>query len=337
MMQESARLRILNLGITSSLDSQAIYHAVAACMDESSPDTIILCIPSDPYFCIGYHQSVRHVLNHEARSSLGYPIVRRQLGGGVTYLDKQQLFYQCIFHKRRCPATPAQNYKLRLRQPINMLNRIGVCAELRYVNEIEVSGRRIAGIGGGMIGQANVVVGNVLNDFDDDVMSSIIKSPCGTFKAMARSAMSERITTFRKEHCSDQWPDLSKILIEEYQRDFGDSVYFGELKDIEREAATRLVKRMISEEFLNEYQKDMPPCPLIRLKISGSTAIELIKIHPNERDESGFRVVQFKDDVIEDVQIADDVDEKWNERDRLRGIRSLPSKDLVIGTRLSLS
>jgi len=103
-MPPQSPLRILNLGLVSSLDSQAIYHAIAACMHAESPDTIVLCRPREPYFCIGYHQNVHQVVDADARAKFGYSIVRRRLGGGVTYLDHQQLFYQSIFHRTRSTA-----------------------------------------------------------------------------------------------------------------------------------------------------------------------------------------------------------------------------------------
>ena len=109
--------------------------------------------------------------------------MRRQLGGGVTYLDSQQLFYQCIFHRSRSPAIPAQVYKARLEAPIKTLQKLGLDAELLYVNEIEISGKRIAGIGGGLIGEASVVVGNILNDFNYQAMTEIINAPCGHIPA----------------------------------------------------------------------------------------------------------------------------------------------------------
>ncbi len=309
-MQPTTRLRILNLGVVSSQDSQAIYHAVASCMTEDSPDTIIICRPKDPYFCIGYHQNVRQVLDESTRSELGYPVVRRRLGGGVTYLDDQQLFYQSIFHRKRSPAIPANVYKERLRQPINMLNRIGVEAVLRYTNEVEVSGRRIAGIGGGMIGEASVVVGNVLNDFNYQVMSQIINSPCAEFRDLALSAMSERITTLKREDQAQHWQDLPELLIEEYRRDFGDAVYIGELRMEESIEVSRLAERMASEEYLAEFQNDLPIRPLIRLKVSASTSIELIRVRESSSIQNQFVVLKLRENLIEEVCEANSFEQR---------------------------
>ena len=63
----------------------------------------------------------------------------------------------------------ADIYSLALTAPVNALQQLGLNAELRETNEIEVDGKRIAGTGGGRIDEACVVVGNLLFDFDFEV------------------------------------------------------------------------------------------------------------------------------------------------------------------------
>src|SRR5574341_1125715 len=96
-------IRLLNLGPTHWLHTQSVYHAVAELMSVESPDTIILAQPLQPYLCVGYHQELDSVLDREACTAMGLPIVRRRVGGGATYLDVNQLFYQCVFHHSRVP------------------------------------------------------------------------------------------------------------------------------------------------------------------------------------------------------------------------------------------
>ncbi len=330
-MRSSPRLRILNLGLVSWLDSQAIYHAVATGMTLESADTIIICRPKSPYFCIGYHQNVEHVLDARMRTELGYPVVRRRLGGGVTYLDNQQLFYQSVFHKTRSSQIPTVVYRDRLRQPINMLNNIGINAELQYINEIEVLGRRIAGIGGGLIGEASVVVGNVLNEFNAEVMAHIINSPCAAFREMALTAMLDRITTLKREGQEEHWQELPNLLIEEYRRDFSDAVFIGELSTEERETAEMKAEKMISEEYLTEYQSDVSPRALTRLKISASTSIELVGIKQRSPIRQNFATLKIRDNAIEEVRIADDLDETYQSMSTNQTIRTFDAEQIKVG------
>ena len=334
-MGDTDPVRIVNLGEVSYLESQTLYHSVAHCMAEKSPDTIILCRPREPYICIGYHQNRCHVLDNAARMRLGYPVMRRQLGGGVTYLDSQQLFYQCIFHRSRSPAIPAQVYKARLEAPIKALQNLGLDAELLYVNEIEISGKRIAGIGGGLIGEASVVVGNILNEFNYQAMAEIINAPCDTFRQLALTAMHRRITTLSQERCTTSWSQLSELLVDEYEQSFGRPVYLDNLSSQECEKATKLAEKMVSSNYLEQYRNSefQQLKPLTRLKISGSTWIELVGVKHANRLK--YCVLMIKDDVIEEVLAADELDDHQNYTDAVSGLKSFCPTDLRVGNRFS--
>ncbi|MEK7838850.1 MAG: lipoate--protein ligase family protein, partial [candidate division NC10 bacterium] len=164
-------VRLLDLGEVSPLRSQAIYHGLGASMDDASPDTIVLCRPAAPYFCVGYHQSPAEELDLDWCREAGYPVLQRRIGGGTVFLDSSQLFYQCIFHRRRAPLMVDAIYRRFLMPVVEALRALGLAATLEGVNEIEVEGRRIAGTGGGQIGEAVVVVGNVLLDFPEALMA----------------------------------------------------------------------------------------------------------------------------------------------------------------------
>ncbi|MEK7701907.1 MAG: lipoate--protein ligase family protein, partial [candidate division NC10 bacterium] len=154
-------IRRFDLGFVTPLRSQAIYHGLAAAMDEGSPDTIVFCAPAGPCFCVGYHQNAGEVLDLALCRRRGWPVLRRRLGGGAVYLDERQLFYQAIVHRSRAPFTVERVYATYLAAPVQALRRLGLAAALRSPNEIEVGGRRIAGTGGGQIGEAMVVVGSI--------------------------------------------------------------------------------------------------------------------------------------------------------------------------------
>ena len=334
-MGDIGSVRIVSLGEVSYLESQTLYHSVAQCMTENSPDTIILCRPRESYFCIGYHQNSVHVLDNAARMRLGFPVMRRQLGGGVTYLDRQQLFYQCIFHRSRSPAIPSQVYKVRLEAPIKALQKLGLDAELLYVNEIEISGKRIAGIGGGLIGEASVVVGNILNDFNYQAMAEIINAPCDTFRQLALAAMHRRITTLSQERCTTNWSQLSELLVGEYEQSFGRPVYLGTLSSQECKKATKLEKKMVSSNYLEQYRNSdfQQSKPLTRLKISGSTWIELVGVKHTNRLK--FCVLMIKDDVIEEISTADELDDQKYYTDDVSGLKTCYPTDLRVGKRFS--
>ncbi len=304
MIKDNCSIRAVNLGNVSFAASQSAYHAVSDLMDEQTPDTIIFCTPQQPYFCIGFHQDYTQVIDEPARARLDYPVLRRRLGGGTTYLDSQQLFYQCIFHQKRSPTTPAQNYRIKLAAPIQALRRLGLNAELKNTNEIEIAGQRVAGIGGGRIGHANVVVGNFLRGFDYDAMAAVIRAPCDEFRAIALSAMRQAIATISPDILHDQfWDEMPQILFEEYVNTLRRPLVWGELTAAEQARSDHYAQRLGDNNFLHQYcRPDTVPDCIVRLKVSGSTFVHLVRT--DAQAETKFAVLQIRDDIIERVEFA---------------------------------
>ena len=192
-------IRRLDLGFVTPLRSQAIYHGLAEAMDAGRPDTIVFCAPAEPYFCVGYHQNAADILDLALCRRRGWPVLRRRIGGGAVYLDRHQLFYQAIVHRSRAPFSVERVYATYLAAPVLALERFGLAAALRAPNEIEVGGRRIAGTGGGQIGEAMVVVGNVLFDFPDACLARAWRAPSRPFRRLAHDGLKRCLTTLARE------------------------------------------------------------------------------------------------------------------------------------------
>jgi lipoate-protein ligase A len=261
-------IRLLALGTIPWLRTQALYHALAAVMTEDTPDTLILARTREPYVCIGYHQSVHTLLDRVACRAAGLPIVRRRMGGGTTYLDQNQQFYQCVFHHKRLPFRIDEVYAHLLAAPVAVLHNLGLSAELRDGNEIEVAGRRIAGTGGGRIGEAMVVVGNILLDFDYAMMARVWRVPSEDFRRCAYQAMQQRITTL--------WSSLPQpVSADEVQAQLAEAYAFtlkrplvsGSLTEAEQAKVAEVEEMLTSESWLYLHSQDEDE-PLQNLKIS---------------------------------------------------------------------
>jgi lipoate---protein ligase len=264
-------VRLLALGAVPWIRTQALYHAVAELMTEDTPDTIILARTQEPYVCVGYHQSLGAVLDRAACRATGLPIVRRRVGGGTTYLDKNQQFYQCIFHHKRLPFRVNEVYARLLGAPIAVLRKLGLNASLRGGNEIEVDGRRIAGVGGGRIGEAMVMVGNILLDFDYDMMARAWRAPSEDFRRLAYEAMQRRLTTVWSRLPQPVSPisarEVQARLAEEYPLALNRQVMPGSLTEAEQAKAAEMEEQLVSEEWLHLHSDDEDE-PMRKLKIS---------------------------------------------------------------------
>lgn len=243
-------IRLLNLGRIPPLQTQAVYHALAERMSADEQDTIILCRPNAPYLCLGYHQPFDSIFDAEECRRRGLPVLRRRLGGGATYLDENQVFYQCVFHHSRMPAMLKDIYASTLSAPVSTLRRLGLNSELRDTNEIEVDGKRIAGTGGGRIDEACVVVGNLLFDFDFEAMTSVWKTPSASFRALAEKALRERLVTLNQLGVTTSRETIEEMLVEEFSKSFGREIKMASLTAEELEHVQMMEKELISREFL---------------------------------------------------------------------------------------
>lgn len=301
MSEESAPVRLLNLGGRPGLHTQAIYHVLAERMAESRPDTVVLTWPRDPYLCLGYHQRAEDILDLEAARARGLEIVRRRVGGGLTYLDEHQVFYQFVFHHRRAPRVPRALYSWLLGPPVSALRRLGVPARLECTNEVEVGPRRIAGIGAGRIGEASVVVGNVLLDFDYEAMSAVWPAHTRAFHELAAAAVRERVTTLRREGVAADRDEVIAILAEEIAAGLGREVFWGELTDDEEEALEPMVARLSAPEFVRLRSDDARSSGPLLLKISARAYIGVVV---RRRGSEEIRVsVRLRDERIVEAHV----------------------------------
>lgn len=195
--------RLIDMGDAEPLMAQTFYESVAHAVDNgSSPNTIILAQPSRPYVCIGFHQElVKEVdVNYCHRNNL--MVIRRSQGGGATYLDSNQLFYQVIAKKDSevIPLNVGGLFERYLAVTVYVYRRLGLQAEFKALNDVVINGRKISGNGAGSFGKDTVIlVGNIIFDLDYDAMSRVLKVPSEKFRDKMAKSMMEWVTSTRRE------------------------------------------------------------------------------------------------------------------------------------------
>ena len=311
-------IRLLNLGLIPPWQTQAIYHMLAERMSSEESDTIIICRPDAPYLCLGYHQVFGSVFIPDECARRGLSVFRRRLGGGATYLDQNQLFYQCIFHHTRMPIMLTDIYSLALAAPVNTLQQLRLNAELRETNEIEVDGKRIAGTGGGQIDEACVVVGNLLFDFDFEAMTSVWQTPSSAFRELAKAALRQRITTLKELKPELQSEHVADLLVQSFTKSFERPLQPDILTDEELSAAQDTAKELSSTEFLSLHKKETVE-PMRSLKISARAFI-----HADEANMKGYRIrgsFWVSNNVVQTAKLESEPTGEWQlMEEKLQGI-----------------
>jgi len=312
-------IRLINLGAIPPLQTQSIYHALAENMTRDSQDVIIICRPSAPYLCLGYHQVFENTFDADECERRGLPILRRRLGGGATYLDSNQLFYQCIFHHTRMPAMLIDIYALGLAAPVNTLKRLGLQAELRDTNEIEVDGKRIAGTGGGRIGEACVVVGNFLFDFNFEAMTAVWRTPSSSFRMLAEKALRQQLITLHQLAITVSREEIIEMLIDDFSNAFNRPVQMDTLTPEEITSANAVANELISDDFLALHGERVNLNKMRSLKVSARAFI-----HADETRINGFDVrgsFWVSHDEIKTAKLESDPVREWQTmEEKLKGI-----------------
>ena len=195
------RWRFLNLGYTDPLVAQTFYEAVAEAVHRGdSPNTLILLQPDSPYACLGYHQDLEKELDLEFCEGAGLPIIRRSQGGGATYLDRDQVFYQIVSKgSEAVPRSIDAMFERLLSVTVETYRRLSVPAEFKPLNDVVVEGRKISGNGAGMHESAAILVGNVILDLNYDLMARVLRVPDEKFRDKMASSMREWVSTLTRE------------------------------------------------------------------------------------------------------------------------------------------
>lgn len=288
---------LYDLGPVGWVESQSIYHALA----ELNREGLIICYPVEPYICLGLHDDLEQEIDESYCREKNIPLLRRETGGGVVYLDDRQIFFQLVV-RRDNPLLPLrrQDYYEKFLEPALALYRgLGLQAELKAPADIVGGGRKYSGNGSGDIGFCTAYVGNILLDFDFSVMSRALKVPDETYRRHLYRALRENILTLTD--CLPypaEYSTLSRTLAAGFAKQWGELSLC--LPDEELLAAARHAgKRLTSREWLG-----MPgrKTALRRVKIA-----EGLYLQTGESVGRECSAVLVRDGVVEEIAAQDNI------------------------------
>lgn len=240
---------LYHLGPVGWVESQSIYHALALLDREG----LVICYPTSPYICLGLHDDLDYEIDQPYCRERGIPLLRRETGGGVVYLDDRQLFFQVVLRQDN-PQLPLQRhrfYEKFLQPALSMYRNLGIAAELRAPADITAGGKKLSGNGSGDIGRCAAYVGNILLDFDFVTMSRALKVPDETYRRHLYRTMRANVITLADclEHPAG-YPVLETGLIAGFAEQLGDLSPRDPDAEL-LETARRVGKRLTSREWLN--------------------------------------------------------------------------------------
>ena len=290
---------LFDLGKLPGQQSMVIFHALARIGVEG----LVIVSPQSPLASIGYFQDTEQEIDLEFCRTARIPVMRREVGGGATYLDENQIFYQVIWKKgNRAFPQGLRGIFQELSQPAcETYQTFGIETSFRPENDIITSsGKKIAGQGGGNIGDRMVFVGGVLVDFDYRAMSKVLKVPDEKFRDKIHKSMEENLTTMKRE--LGQPPpreEIVRVLAERFEKRLGtlervglDSQTIRKMMEIE--------KWMTSDSFLFKKTPRIPKGVKIR------EGIELLYGIYKARGGVIRTIDEVEENVLQELAISGD-------------------------------
>ena len=292
-------MKLLQLEKMPGHQSVLIFHALARLGFEG----LVIVSPKKPIASIGYFQDAAKEVDLENCKKIGIPVMRREVGGGAVYLDENQVFYHVVWQKgnQKFPTRIKDIFPF-LSQPVcETYGDFGIQTKFRPENDIITKDeRKIAGEGGGDIGDSMAFVGGILMDFDYITMSKILKVPEEKFRDKIHKSMEENLTTMKRE--TGRMPNRKEVvrsLIFHYE------TLLGKLKPITLtqdvvDKMIELEKWFTSDEFLFKKTPRVPTGVKIR------EGVEILYSTYKARGGLIRTAQEVKNEVIEDIGISGD-------------------------------
>lgn len=171
---------------------------------------------------VGRYQSLEDELDAGACERLGVEVGRRPTGGGAILMGPAQLGV-ALAARARAEESPREALARYARGVVAGLEALGIEARFRRKNDLEVGGRKIAGLGlyldpaGAILFHASVLVG-----LDVDLMLSVLRIPGAKLSDKAVARVEERVTTVSRElGRALEAPDVRATFHDGFGRAFG--------------------------------------------------------------------------------------------------------------------
>ena len=246
-------VRVIDTGIRGARENVALDQALVEARNAGTiPDTLRF-LRFRPSALVGLHQILGHEVRLDYCRAQGIEVGRRITGGGGLYLDEGQLGWELLLDRRSLGTTDLAAIAARLCNAAAAgLRRLGVPAEYRPRNDIEVGGRKIGGTGGFFDGNTLFYQGTLLVDFDPGRMIAALKVPVEKLARRDLDDARRRVVTLREVlGAAPPMEAVREALLAGFAQELGFTVERGVLSDDEAARAARLLRDEAStEEFV---------------------------------------------------------------------------------------
>ena len=182
-----------NEGITDPSINLALEEYALRNFDDES--NYLLFYINEPSIIIGRNQNTLEEINHEYVEDHGIHVVRRRSGGGAVYHDLGNLNFSFL---TRYEQGNLHNFEKFTDPVIQVLQQIGVDAELSGRNDIVVNGRKISGNAQFSTGKRMLSHGTLLLDSDLDEVVKALNVKMSKIESKGHKSVRSRVANINE-------------------------------------------------------------------------------------------------------------------------------------------
>lgn len=226
---------------------------------ETSPPTLRLYTYRPHAALVGRFQDAAREVDLAACERLGVAVNRRPTGGGAILMGPDQLGVALAL-RRRAAGRPRELMARFSDGLVRGLAGLGIAAAFRGKNDLEVGGRKLAGLGlhrtggGGLLFHASLLV-----DLDVELMTTVLRTPFEAEGREERAAIADRTTTVRA--LTGAVADMDEVRCEVaagFARSFDVAIEDGAHDDSERDEARALERETYSSDTWVHQRSAVP-------------------------------------------------------------------------------
>ena len=277
-MSNTKKWRLLDTGARKASENIALDEAILEAHSKGIvPNTLRFLQYSPEATLAGYHQSIEKEIRVDFCKKRGIEIGRRITGGGAIYFDRSQLGWELFAAKSDIGVSVINEllFEKICKGVIRGLEKIGLHANFRPKNDIEIKGRKISGTGGTERGNSFMFQGTLLIDFDVDTMLHALRIPLKKLEDKEIESVKDRVTWLSKELGYKPELEILKSKIKEgFEETFSIELEEDELYQEEKDIYKEKIKKMESKEWIYLSKSDVPSSLFASHKTEGG----LIKV-----------------------------------------------------------
>ncbi|BDC19123.1 biotin/lipoate A/B protein ligase family protein [Acidianus sp. HS-5] len=264
-------------------------EALLESVSKGAPPILRFVIFDPTAVLVGYHQAVEQEVNLDEVKKRGWDIGRRPTGGGAIIMGKDQLGWEIYAEGFLLGGSPENAIRKGAEGVIKTLKKLGIEANFRPKNDVEVKGKKISGIGAFSIGNHIAVTGTILLDFDAEALVSTLRLTTEKLKDKLAKDFKERLTWIGKELGHGiEMNELINIAKESFSEALGVTLEDEHYTEEEEKLISELRLKYSSPDWIYNLRKPLAgdvkiverkfPGGLVRLqvKMAGESIIESV-------------------------------------------------------------